>query len=117
MLVPAFRPLGFLVFAAAAKRWESWKNALKGWDMVESQQVLEWMAQGRTEGRREGEARGELRGKKDVLLLQLRERFGTLDNALINAISGTNDGELLNRCLSLILKVESLQAFRGTAGI
>ena len=39
-----------LVFAEAAKRWPIWKEALKEWNMVESQQVLEWMAQGEARG-------------------------------------------------------------------
>ena len=89
--------------------------------MVESQQVLEWMAQGKLKGRRDGEAdgrrKGELQGKKDTLLLLSQERFGTLDSSLIVGINGTDDPQRLNHWLSLILKVESLETFRATAAI
>ena len=65
----------------------------------------------------QGETKGEIRGKKDTLLMFLQERFGTVESALTATINATTDLQRLNRWLSLILKVESLVAFRAAAGI
>ena len=48
-----------------------WKEALKGWNMKQSPQVLEWMA----EGRAEGEIKGRIEGKRQSLLRLLNRRF------------------------------------------
>src|SRR5215813_13863992 len=63
-----------LVFAEAASCRPVWQQALQGWNVVQSQQVLEWMA--------EGEVRGQVRS----LLRVLRARFGTLPADLEAAI-------------------------------
>ncbi len=39
-----------LVFAEAAKRLPVWKEALKEWNVIESQQVQEWIAMGEAKG-------------------------------------------------------------------
>ena len=110
-----------LVFAEAAKRWELWKNALKGWNMVESQQVLEWMAEGEAKGLKDGEAKGrkdgEARGKRDSLLLLLQKRFGAIDKGLSDVIRAMADLERLNDWFTLAIEAESLEAFRAVAGM
>ncbi len=55
-----------LVFADAAGCRKDWKEALKGWNMEESQQVLEWIA--------EGEAKGEAKRRAEALLDALPPR-------------------------------------------
>jgi hypothetical protein len=56
-----------MVFADAAGCRKDWKEALRGWNMIESVQVLEWMA--------EGEAKGEIKGEANALVRVLARRF------------------------------------------
>ncbi len=63
-----------VVFAEAAGHREVWKEALKEWSMIESQQVLEWMAMG-------GEAR-EARGAR-----RRRQGGGTLCSIIWRSVS------------------------------
>jgi hypothetical protein len=67
------------------------QRMLEKWNMIESQQVLEWMAA--------GEARGELRGKLQVYRTFLRDlleaRFGALPEALTQRIEATTNPERL----------------------
>ena len=72
-----------LVFAEPAGRRPLWKQALEKWNMTESQQVLEWMA--------EGEAKGQLREARALLRDLLEDRFGPLPEALAQRIEAAND--------------------------
>src|SRR5262249_50071405 len=47
-------------FRQATNCWPVRQQALQGWNVIQSQQVLEWMA--------EGEAKGEVKGKVGTLL-------------------------------------------------
>lgn len=95
-----------LVFAEAADRLPVWKEALKEWNVIESQQVLEWMAM--------GEAKGEV----NSLLQVLTTRFPSGAPAdLEAAIRATTDRELLRDWLVAAIKADSLEAFRRDAGL
>jgi hypothetical protein len=99
-----------LIFAEAASRLPVWKEALKGWSVKESQQVLEWINMGRTEGRSEGRA--------DALLDLLAERFPPAVPAeVVTAIRATTDLERLRHWLHLAYRADSLDSFRSQAGI
>lgn len=106
-----------LVFAEAAKCRPVWKEALKGWNMVESQQVLEWIAEGevkgRAEGRAEGQAEGRAEGQAELLLRLLELRFRTsLSADLVAQIRGTTNAEQLRRWFDAAYTAPSLDAFR-----
>jgi hypothetical protein len=94
-----------LVFAEAAKRRDVWKATLQEWNMIESQQVLEWMA--------EGEAKGERQGKVDTLLRQLRKKFPPGAPAELGAtVRACQDAEQLDRWLDAIVVAATLDDFR-----
>lgn len=94
-----------LVFAEAAGRRPAWKEALKEWNVIQSQQVLEWMAQ--------GEAKGEARGKAESILRALELRLGQGPPAdLVVVIRATTDLEQLSRWFDAALSATSLEAFR-----
>jgi hypothetical protein len=79
-----------LVFAEAAGRRVARHDALKEWNMTESQQVLEWIA--------EGEAKGERKNKVDYLLRVLRRKFPPgPPPELVSIIQSTTDSTLLTR--------------------
>ena len=82
-----------LVFAEPAGRRALWKQALEKWNMIESQQVLEWMAEGEAKGLREG----LLRASRTRTLLRdlLEDRFGPLPEALVQQIEATTDPDVL----------------------
>ncbi|HEY7426781.1 MAG TPA: hypothetical protein VH682_21270 [Gemmataceae bacterium] len=111
-----------LVFAEAAKRLPMWKDALKEWNVIESQQVLEWINMGRAEGEAKGEARGRIEGKVEgeieSLLRVLARRFppGATPEMEV-AIRGTVDLECLGSWLDLAVTTLSLDAFRQAAGL
>jgi hypothetical protein len=99
-----------LVFAEAAGRHAVWKEALRGWNMVESKQVLEWIAEGEIKGRIEGEA--------DALLRFLRKRFPPGPSAdLESAIRTTTDLQRLRGWIDLAVETDSVDAFRTAAGL
>jgi hypothetical protein len=91
-----------LVFAEAAGRRPVWKEALKGWNMVESQQVLEWIAE------------GEAKGKAESLLRLLELRFPPGPPPDLAAkVRGTTDPEQLRRWFDVAFTAASLEAFRN----
>ena len=73
--------------------------------MTQSQQVLEWMAE------------GEAKGKADSLLRVLRARFGSLPTELETAIRAASDLNVLDRWTDAAATAATLQAFRQSAQI
>ena len=67
------------VFAEAANCRPVWQQALQGFNVIQSQQVLEWMAE------------GEVKGKVGTLLRVLRAKFGALPAELETAIGAQTD--------------------------
>lgn len=99
-----------LVFAEAAKRLPIWKDALKEWNVIESQQVLEWMAM--------GETKGEVKSRIDSLLEVLRTLFPPgAPPDLESAIRATANQDQLRNWLLLAVKADSLDSFRQTVGL
>jgi hypothetical protein len=92
-----------------ANRWLIWRDALEGWNVRQSQQVLEWQAEARKEGLREG----ELTGQRTALLRTLRVRFKRKVPARISAaIADLNDLDELAKWLDAALTADSWEAFR-----
>jgi hypothetical protein len=107
-----------LVFAEAAKRLPVWKDALKEWNVIESQQVLEWINMGRAEGEARGEARGEIKGEIKSLLQTLAVLFPPGAPAeLETAIRTATSEEQVQKWLDVALRARSLEAFRQAAGL
>ena len=98
-----------LVFAEAASCRPVWQQTLQGWNVVQSQQVLEWMA--------EGEAKGEVRGQVRSLLRVLRARFGTLPADLEAAIQAQSDLAQLDRWLDAASTTTTLTDFRQATSL
>ncbi|HEY7154570.1 MAG TPA: hypothetical protein VH575_11470 [Gemmataceae bacterium] len=97
-------------FDQASRYTTKWKDALKEWNVIESQQVLEWMAM--------GEAKGAVKNGIDSLLRVLARRFppGATPDMEV-AIRTTVDLERLGSWLDLAVTTNSLDAFRQTAGL
>ena len=72
--VPIMQALA-LVFAELTDCRPLWKQALEGWNVEQSLQVLEWQAEARREGELAGRREGELAGRRADLLRALRLRF------------------------------------------
>ncbi|MBL8795192.1 MAG: hypothetical protein JNM56_14905 [Planctomycetia bacterium] len=90
-----------LVFAEAAGRAQSWKEALKEWNMVESQVVLGWINQGKASG------------KAEALLRLLQKRFPPGAPADLAAdIKACQDPEALSRWFDAALDATALDDFR-----
>jgi hypothetical protein len=107
-----------LVFAEAAGRLEVWKEALKEWNMIESQQVLEWMAQGEAKGKAEGIAQGMARGEANAIVRMLAKRFPPgVPEDMAATIQATTDLGRLQSWFDLAFAADSLDAFRQAAGL
>jgi hypothetical protein len=90
-----------LVFAEAAGRRELWKQALKEWNMVQSQVVMEWIAE------------GEIKGQSKMLLRQLAKKFPPgVPADLVATIQGCKDGEQLSRWSEALIDAATLDDFR-----
>ena len=90
--------------------------------MIESQQVLEWMAMGEAKGEAKGEARGkalgEILGEMNALLRLLEKRFPpAIPGDLTARIRETTDLGSLRNWFDLALSATSLNAFRQAAGL
>ncbi len=88
-----------LVFAELAGCRPAWEQALGSWNVVESQVVLGWLA--------EGDTRGALRTRREDLRMLLEERFGPLPQPLLERIEGADD---LNRLQAALRQVVHIQA-------
>jgi uncharacterized protein YicC (UPF0701 family) len=75
--------------------WLPWKEALKEWNMQQSQQVLEWQAE------------AALQTCRDVLRMLLEDRFGSLPEALGQKIDTTEDLERLRAAMRQVSKIQS----------
>ena len=91
------------MFAEAAGCRPAWKQDLVGWNMVQSQQVLEWMAE------------GEVRGRAISVLRVLRLRFGALPADLDAAIRAETTVATLDHWLELAVNSPTLVDFRAGA--
>ena len=94
-----------LVFAEAAGCRPAWKDALKEWNMVESQQVLEWIA--------EGEVKGEVKGTRNALVRYLEKHFppGPPPDLLARIQSSTDPGQLAH-WFEIAMSSPTLEAFQ-----
>jgi hypothetical protein len=72
--------------------------------VIESKQVLEWMAQ--------GEAKGALRTCRDFLRILLEDRFGKLPKALLKHIAETDDLDRLHNAFRQVLRLQRLKDLR-----
>jgi hypothetical protein len=107
-----------LVFAEAAKRLPMWKDALKEWNVIESQQVLEWMAMGEAKGEARGKIEGKIEGEIESLLRVLARRFPPgATPEMEAAFRATVDLERLGSWLDLAVTTDSLDTFRQAAGL
>jgi hypothetical protein len=88
-----------LVFAEAARRQGVWKQALKGWNMRQSRQVLEWQAEARVE----------------TLLEVLESRFGELPEDLTSALRALTSTPRIKALAPLVGRSRSLEEFRRDA--
>lgn len=94
-----------LLFAELADIRGQWKQALEGWNVRVSQQVLEWQNEARAEG--------ELKRQRANLLLALETRGkGPVPSDLAETIQTTADMELLSRWFQAALKANSFDEFR-----
>jgi hypothetical protein len=91
-----------LVFAELSGIRVQWKSALEGWNVQQSQQVLEWQA--------EAEARNE----RNLILRLLQLRFqGPVPADLKGSIENIKDPNQLNRCFDAAATADSMEAFRS----
>jgi hypothetical protein len=90
-----------LVFSELASRRPLWQQALEGWNVKTSQQVLEWQAEAR---------------QSDLLRL-LERRFRTPVPAdLAKVIAELYDHDQLTRWFDALVAADSLDAFRAAVG-
>jgi hypothetical protein len=106
-----------LVFAELAGCREIWKQALEGWSVEQSQQVLEWQAearkQGKAEGITEGEAKGIAEGIAESVLRLLERRFAKpVPPDVAAKIRATTNLGQLDQWFDAAFDVRSLAKFR-----
>jgi hypothetical protein len=83
-----------------------WKRALEGWNMRESQQVLEWQAEARAEAWKAGQT--------DALLRVLRLQFGSpLPDELVAEVKALTEEADLSRWFEAAVKSRTLEQFQA----
>ena len=94
-----------MIFAEAAEVRATWKDALKDWNMVESQQVLEWQEEARVDT------------QVVTIIAILEDKFQPLPTELGAALRAITDSKRLYRLAILAAKAPSLDQFRADAGL
>jgi hypothetical protein len=74
-----------------------WKEALKEWNMQQSQQVLEWQVE------------AALQKCREYLRMLLEDRFGPLPEALRQKIDTSEDMEGLQQAFRQALRLQRLE--------
>lgn len=93
-----------LIFAELAGRRMAWKRSLEGFDMLESQVIKEWMA--------EGEAKGKLEERRRNLLKILCGRFpGLIPNEVEQLIQRQDSLDLLDDWLDAAIGAYTYEQF------
>lgn len=126
-------PLAVL-FAEAVKGADLWREALKGWDVMESQVVKEWtelarrqaleqgLQQGLETGRQQGLEAGRQQGLQQakvenlLLVLRMRPQLG-LSPELEQAVRALTDTARLDAALAAALTASSVEEFRRLAAL
>ncbi len=107
-----------LVFAELARCHAIWNEGLRGWNVQQSKQVLEWQAEALKRGRAEGRAEGKAEGKAEWLLRHLQRRTGkAVPSDLASKIRNTTDMDTLDRWFDVADGVSSFQEFRRRADL
>jgi hypothetical protein len=94
-----------LVFAERAGRLDAWRDALKGFAMIESPLIAELLGQ------------AEVKAKTEMLLDVIQTRYQELPEGVATAIRACTDSDQLGRWLHVALKVETLAEFRQRTGL
>lgn len=91
-----------LIFAELPGVWGEWKQALEGWNVLQSQQVLEWQAEAVVKARRAD------------LLRVLEALYGfKAPTDVASAVQASADPEQLARWLDAAVKAKSYDEFRA----
>ena len=94
-----------VIFAEAADVRPAWKEALKDWNMTESQQVLEWQEEAR------------LDTQVVTIIGILEDKFQAVPADLSARLRAISDSQRLLRLTILAAKTPSLDQFRADAGL
>ncbi len=98
------------VFAELMPWKAAWREALKGWNMRESQQVLEWQAEARAEGLAEGLAEGQ---RKFLLRTLERQFHAPVPDDLKAVVETLTDPDELARWHDMAFTAPTLDAYRA----
>jgi hypothetical protein len=94
-----------LVFAELTRSLVDWQRALGGWNVRESQIILDW--------KREGRQEGEVEKARTYLLRLIQGKFeNPVSDVLRLAIEGTNDLDTLDRWFDAAVAASTLAEFR-----
>jgi hypothetical protein len=95
-----------LVFAELAGRLAAWRQALEGWSMQQSQQVLEWQRE------------AEIRQMQSVILEGINRRFRVdASGDLRESIEGSTDLAQLRQWCNSLFEADTFDAFRAALGL
>jgi len=98
-----------LIFAEAGKCREPWRESLRGWNVVQSQQVLEWQSAAREQGMAAGQQQGRIRSIQRVLT----NRFGPVAAELSARLDALPQAANLDAILDAATLAPSLDVFRA----
>jgi hypothetical protein len=102
-----------LVLAELTNAPHLWRQALEGWNMRQSMQVLEWQAEARQEGKAEGRLEGKIEGKIEDLLRLLEKRFRRkVPAVVVQRIRATTDIAQLAEWFDKAITIGSMKEFR-----
>ena len=94
-----------LVMAEQKDWFPAWNQALKEWNMRESQVVKEW----KLEGKQEGKLEGRIETLREMLRFLLQDRFGAVPEEWSARIEAAADPERLQQAVRQVPKLTRLE--------
>jgi hypothetical protein len=109
------------VFAERVGHLDVWRDAVKGFSMIESPLIAELLADAARKAgdlaRAAGKAEGEVKAKADTLLRVMQKRCWELPEGLTAAIRACTDSNQLDQWLDVALDAQTLEKFRKQTGL
>jgi predicted transposase YdaD len=81
---------------------------LEDWNVIESEFVKGWLAQGFEKGRQEGRQEGRVQALREALRELLEDRFGPLPDAVRQRIESASEPERLQAAVRRVSHLSSL---------
>jgi hypothetical protein len=102
-----------LVFAERVGHLDAWRDALKGFAMIESPLIAGLLADATTKA----EAKAKAETRTEMLVRAIQKRYQELPEEIARPIRACTDSDQLERWFDVVLETDTLEQFRQRTGL